>query len=310
MKIGVVGTGAVGGFYGGMLAKAGEDVHFLLNSDYEYVKTNGLTIDSNLLGKVVLPQINAYSNANDMPRCDVVMVCLKTLQNKALLPVLLSPLLKEETIVVLVQNGFGIEAELSDLMPGISIAGALAFIASNKIGEGYIKHIDQGGIDVGSYNVKNMPLLLEFVEVLNRADIKTRYFDDLQLIRWRKLVWNIAFNGTTVVLNAATDKLLKCPQTRGLLKDLMLEVIHAACACGKELDESLAESHLALTDTFPPYKPSMMLDYENNRPMEIQYIYDNPVKEAARYGFEMKKTQVIAEQLHFLQSAINRNRKL
>jgi 2-dehydropantoate 2-reductase len=124
----------------------------------------------------------------------------------------------------------------------------------------------------------------------------------LALIRWRKLVWNIAFNGTTVVMNATTNELLKCPQTRQLLKELMLEVIQAAGACGKPLDENLAEEHLILTDTFPPYKPSMMLDYENRRPMEIRYIYDNPIAEAARYGFDMKKTQVIAAQLHFLQA--------
>ena len=302
MRIGIVGTGAVGGFYGGMLARAGEDVHFLLNSDYEHVKANGLTIDSGLLGKIVLPQVNAYSDTNNMPKCDIVMVCLKTLRNKALLPVLLPPLLKENTIVVLAQNGFGIEDELAALMPGISIAGALTFIASNKTGKGYIHHIDQGHIDIGNYNAKNVPLLLEFTEILSRAGIKTNYSEDLLLIRWRKLVWNIAFNGTTVVLNAATNKLLKCPETRKLLNDLMLEVIHAARACGKELGEELAENHLILTDTFPPYKPSMMLDYENNRPMEIQYIYDNPVEEASRHGFEMKKTQVIAEQLHFLQS--------
>ena len=302
MKIGVVGTGAVGGFYGGMLARAGEDVHFLLNSDYQYVKENGLTIDSSLLGKIELPHVNAYSDANDMPKCDVVLVCLKTLQNRVVLPVVLPLLLKDNSIVVLVQNGFGVEAELAKLLPGISIAGALAFIASNKTGPGYIRHIDQGHIDIAGYNVKNLSLLNKLVEALNRSGVATRCFDDLLFLRWRKLVWNIAFNGTTVVLNAATDKLLKCPQTRNLLRDLMLEVIHAARACGKELGEELAENHLTLTDTFPPYKPSMMLDYENNRPMEIRYIYDNPVEEAARHGFDMAKTRVIAEQLHFLQA--------
>ena len=302
MKIGVVGTGAVGGFYGGMLARAGEDVHFLLNRDYQYVKENGLTIDSSLLGNIELPHVNAYSDANDMPKCDVVMVCLKTLQNRVVLPAVLPPLLKDDSIVVLVQNGFGVEVELAKLLPGISIAGALAFIASNKTGPGYIRHIDQGHIDIAGYNVKNLSLLNKLVEALNRSGVATRCFDDLLFLRWRKLVWNIAFNGTTVVLNAATDKLLKCPQTRNLLRDLMLEVIQAARACGKELGEELAENHLMLTDTFPPYKPSMMLDYENNRPMEIRYIYDNPVEEAARHGFDMAKTRVIAEQLHFLQA--------
>jgi 2-dehydropantoate 2-reductase len=304
MKIGIVGTGAIGGFYGGLLAKNGNDVHFLLNSDYEYVKVNGLQIDSELLGKIRLPHVNAYRTSNEMPPCDIIMVCLKTLLNQSLLPAILPPILKDNSIVILVQNGLGIEAELAELLPNISIAGGLAFIASNKVGPGHIHHIDQGHINIGNYNVKDTPLLLQFVDALNAAGIKTRYSDDLSYLRWRKLVWNIAFNGTTVVLNATTDQLLKQPESRQLLKDLMLEVIHGAQACGVDLEERLAEEQLTLTDTFPAYKPSMKLDYDHKRPMEIKYIYDNPVIEAAKYGFDMRKIKVIADQLHFLESMI------
>lgn len=305
MKIGIVGTGAVGGFYGGLLAKNGNDVHFLLNSDYEYVKENGLQIDSELLGNIRLTHVNAYPTSNEMPPCDIIMVCLKTLSNQSLLPAILPPILKENSIVILVQNGLGIEAELAELFPKISIAGGLAFIASNKVGPGHIHHIDQGHINIGNYNVKDTSLLLKFVDALNAAGIRTRYSDDLSYLRWRKLVWNIAFNGTTVVLNATTDQLLKQPDSRQLLKDLMLEVIHGAQACGVNLEEHFAEEQLTLTDTFPAYKPSMKLDYDHKRPMEIRYIYDNPVLEAAKHGFDMQKIKVIADQLHFLESAEN-----
>lgn len=302
MKIGIIGTGAIGGFYGGLLAKKGNDVHFLLNSDYEYVKANGLQIDSELLGNIHLAHVNAYHTTSQMPPCDIILVCLKTMLNESLLPKILSPLLHKNSIVILVQNGLGIEAELAGLFPEISIAGGLAFIASNKVGPGHIHHLDQGHINIGNYNARDTHLLLEFVDLLNAAGIKTRYSENLSFLRWRKLIWNIAFNGTTVVLNATTDLLLKQPRARQMIKELMLEVIHGAQACGVELDEDLAEQQITLTDTFPAYKPSMMLDYENNRPMEINYIYDNPVIEAAKHGFEMKKVKLIADQLHFLQS--------
>ena len=304
MRIGIIGTGAIGGFYGGLLTQNGSDVHFLLNSDYEYVKKNGLRIDSEIVGNIHLTNVNAYHASVEMPSCDIILVCLKTMLNKSLLPEILPPLLHKGSIVILVQNGLGLEAELAELFPDVSIAGGLAFIASNKVGPGHILHLDQGHINIGNYNVKETSLLLEFVDMLNASGIKTRYSDDLSFLRWRKLIWNIAFNGTTVVLNATTDLLLKQPETRQMIKDLMLEVIHGAKVCGVELEESLAEEQLTLTDTFPAYKPSMMLDYENNRPMEIKYIYDNPVKEAAGQGFDMKKVKVIADQLHFLQSRI------
>ncbi|MDR0349099.1 MAG: putative 2-dehydropantoate 2-reductase [Tannerella sp.] len=305
MKTGIIGTGAVGGFYGGLLAKNGNDVHFLLNSDYEHVKANGLRIDSELLGKIHLPHVNVYRTSNEMPSCDIILVCLKTLMNQSLLPDILPPLLKDESIVILVQNGLGIEAELSHIFPEISIAGGLAFIASNKTGPGHIRHIDQGHINIGNYNVKDTSMLLRFVDILNDAGIKTRYSDDLPRLRWRKLVWNIAFNGTTVVLNATTDQLLQQPESRQLLKDLMLEVIYGAQACGVDLDERFADEQLALTDTFHAYKPSMKLDYDRKRPMEIRYIYDYPVMEAFKHGFEMKKVKLIADQLYFLQSGMS-----
>lgn len=300
MKIGIIGTGAIGGFYGGLLAQQGNDVHFLLNSDYEYVKENGLLIDSDLLGKIHLPHVNAYQTSNNMPPCDIILVCLKTTQNQTLLPAILPPILKDNSVVILVQNGLGIEAELTELFPDISIAGGLAFIASNKVGKGHIHHIDQGHINIGNFNINDTTLLLKFVDTLNAAGIKSHYSDDLPYLRWRKLVWNIAFNGTTVVLHATTDQLLKHPKSRQLLKELMLEVIHGAQACGVGLKDCFADEQLTLTDSFPVYKPSMMLDYENKRPMEINYIYDNPILEAAKHSFDMRKVKVIANQLHFL----------
>lgn len=307
MKIGIIGTGAIGGFYGGMLAKNGNEIHFLLNSDYEYVKANGLRIDSDLLGTIHLPDVHAYHTSSEMPPCDIILVCLKTMLNKRLLPQILPPLLKDNSVVILVQNGLGIEAELAGLFPDISIAGGLAFIASNKTGKGHIHHIDQGHINIGNYNVKDTSLLHEFVDALNAAGVKAGYSDNLPYLRWRKLIWNIAFNGMTVILRATTDRLLQQPESRRLINDLMLEVIHGAQACGIDLEERLAEEQLVLTDTFPAYKPSMMLDYENRRPMEINYIYDNPLQEALKHGFDMQKVKVIAAQLHFLDDCMTNN---
>ena len=77
MKYGVIGTGAIGGFYGAKLAHGGQEVHFLLHSDYEYVKQHGLQVDS-CDGSFHLDDVNAYQHTEDMPKCDVVLVCLKS----------------------------------------------------------------------------------------------------------------------------------------------------------------------------------------------------------------------------------------
>ena len=109
LRYAIVGSGAIGGYYGGRLAHSGCDVHFLFNTEYEHVVQNGLRVDS-VKGDFVINPINAYHSTADMPKCDVVLVGLKSTQNH-LLPQILPPLLKPDTLVVLIQNGLGLEAQ-------------------------------------------------------------------------------------------------------------------------------------------------------------------------------------------------------
>ena len=128
MRYTVIGTGAIGGYYGARLDKAGFEVHFLLHSDYRFVVDNGLTVDS-CDGSFHLPSPKVYDNTASMPECDVVIVALKTTNNH-LLPSLLPPLLKPDTIVLLIQNGIGVEADVEKMFPRQPLAAGLAFICS------------------------------------------------------------------------------------------------------------------------------------------------------------------------------------
>ena len=303
IRYGVIGTGALGGFYGGMLANAGHEVHFLFRSDFEYVSKNGLRVDS-ILGNFHLPEVNAYRNSRQMPVCDVVLVCLKTTGNHHL-PELIRPLLHSESVVVLLQNGLGLEEDLSVQLPEIQIAGGLAFICSNKIGPGHIQHLDYGKLIVGSHNVKQTEILKQVVDDFQAAGVPSDLTADLKFARWQKLVWNIPFNGMTVVLNTTTDKLMAHENTRELAYEMMLEVIHGANACGVQLKESLARQMIDMTITMKPYAPSMKLDYDFRRPMEIESIYSRPVNTAREAGFEMHKVAMLEKQLRFIQAQIS-----
>lgn len=300
IKYGVIGTGALGGFYGGMLAKTGQDVHFLFRSDFEYVQQHGLRVDS-VMGDFHLDKIHAYKKSLDMPPCDVVLVCLKTTGNHRLAE-LLKPVLHPGSVVILLQNGLGVEEDLADQLNDVFIAGGLAFICSNKIGPGHIHHLDYGKLIIGSYNVPDQEVLKQVVADFQAAGIPTDLSADLWFARWQKLVWNIPFNGMTVVLNTTTDKIMANEQTRELSKELMLEVIHGANACGVPLKESLAQQMIDMTIKMKPYAPSMKLDYDHRRPMEIGYIYSKPIETARKVGFEMHKISVLEKQLRFIQS--------
>lgn len=301
IKYGIIGTGALGGFYGGKLANAGKQVHFLFRSDYDFVLENGLKVES-VLGDFHLAELNAYSCSEDMPVCDVIFVCLKTTSNH-ILPDLLRPILHSKSIVVLLQNGLGLEEELSYKFPGLQIAGGLAFICSNKVGPGHVQHLDFGKLIIGSYNVFDSEILHKLVGDLKEAGIPAELSSDLKFSRWQKLVWNIPFNGMTVVLNTTTDQIMANDDSREWAKAMMLEVIAAANTCGVQLKESLAQQMIEMTSRMKPYAPSMKLDYDFNRPMEIEYIYSKPIETGLANGYEMKQVSKLEQQLKSIQES-------
>ncbi|MCI6118411.1 MAG: putative 2-dehydropantoate 2-reductase [Prevotella sp.] len=298
MRYAVIGTGAIGGYYGARLDKAGFEVHFLLHSDYRFVVDNGLTVDS-CDGSFHLPSPKVYDNTASMPECDVVIVALKTTNNH-LLPSLLPPLLKPDTIVLLIQNGIGVEADVENMFPGQPLAAGLAFICSAKAGPGHVNHQFYGNINIGNYSCTDLQRFQQLVDDFRAAGIGAASVGYLEA-RWKKAVWNMPFNGMTVALNTTTNRLLSCDATRRLIYDQMLEVIGAANALGvNNIDPSFADKMIANTVKMPPYSPSMKLDYDFRRPMEIEYLYSRPIAEAKAAGFAMPKLEMLEAELKFL----------
>ena len=299
MRYGVIGVGAIGGYYGSKLAYSGQEVHFLSHSDYQFVKEHGMQVDS-CDGSFHLEHVNVYQNAKDMPKCDVVVVGLKTTNNH-LLPDLLPPLLHENTVVVLIQNGIGVEADVQQMFPNTQIVAGLAFICSAKTEPGRVNHQCYGSINLGNYSCKDENLFSAILNDFTNAGIQTGSVP-YEEARWKKAVWNMPFNGMTVALNTQTDLLLKNPATRQLIRDLMMEVIDAARHLGVTgIDESFADKMIETTDAMTPYSPSMKLDYDFHRPMEIDYIYTRPIEMARAAGFRMAKLEMLEAELRFLQ---------
>lgn len=309
MKIAIIGTGAVGGYYGALLAQAGEDVHFLLKSDYTHVKKHGLKVESPN-GNFHLPQVNAYAHVADMPHCELVIVATKSTAN-SILPEIMPVLAAKPNHILILQNGIGLEKAFQELAPKSKIFGGLCFLCSNKIGPGHIRHLDYGTIKIGQYNgteATGLTAELKAInKILNQATIPTELSTDINKARWEKLVWNAAFNGPSLILNDTTDKLAACPQTRALLFSIMTEVIAAAQACGHDIKQDYSQYMMSLTDNMAAYNPSMKLDFEAKRPVEVKAIYWNAIELAAEFNFDMTLCRSIAQQVEFLDQ---RNRSL
>ena len=298
MRYGVIGTGAIGGYYGARLAQSGQEVHFLLHKDYDYVKEHGLQVDS-CNGSFHLDEPHVYRQTGDMPQCDVVLVCLKSVNNH-LLRELLPPLLQPATLVVLIQNGIGVEQDVAQMFPDLRLAAGLAFICSAKTEPGRIDHQCYGQINLGNYSCDDPALVEQVVADFNAAGVKAGLVE-YQEARWKKAVWNMPFNGMTVALNTQTNLLLQHEATRQLIREQMLEVIGAAQHLGvKNIDASFAEKMIKMTDEMTPYSPSMKLDFDFHRPMEIHYLYTRPLQIAREAGFRMPKLEMLEAELRFL----------
>ncbi|MEM8715690.1 MAG: putative 2-dehydropantoate 2-reductase [Cyanobacteria bacterium P01_G01_bin.4] len=311
MRYAIIGTGALGGYYGARLQRSGADVHFLLNSDFDRVKTHGLVVES-IYGDFTLPTMSAYRDASEMPPCDAVVICLKTTQNH-LLPQLLPPLAADAAILTL-QNGLNEEPAIATLLAerlgkpvgnAVRVAGGTAHICSNKIGPGHIRHSDYGRINLAAHvpegAAREIPDWLRAIASdFEAAGIETSLSENLLDVRWHKLVWNIPFNGLSVIIDAKTDAMMGNEHTRSLLEQLMQEVVAGAAAYDVEIARDFVQLMLDSTAVMTPYLTSMKLDFDNRRPLEVESIYGNPIRAAQARGVAMPKTEALYQQLCFL----------
>lgn len=303
LKYAVIGTGAIGGFYGAKLQNAGCEVHFLLHRDYDYVKQHGLMIES-IMGNFNLPRVNVYQDVSCMPVCDVVIVSLKTTQNH-ILPKLLTKIIKDNGVVLVLQNGLNIEPEIAKIVGDERVMGGLCFICSHKVGWGKIHHLDYGAITLGDYQ-KNYQVagitsrMKAIAEDFTQAVIPINLTEDLLLARWKKLVWNVPYNGLSVVLRAETDEIMKNKYSRELVEKLMKEVAKIAFLTERTIKDEFIEKMLEDTAKMKPYSPSMKLDYENKRPLEIDAIIGNPLRVAQQANLNVPHISMLYQQLKFL----------
>jgi 2-dehydropantoate 2-reductase len=305
MKYAILGTGALGGFYGGLMARRGLDVHFLLRSDFETVRAQGLRVESKL-GDFHLPNVSVYQDVRDMPPCDCIVVALKSTQNSQL-AALLPPLMHDRTIALVLQNGLHVEQATRDVMGPGRVAGGCCFLCSNKVGPGHIRHLDYGRILFGAYRGMQdqepgppEDLLCQIHQDLSSAGIDIQKTDDLTTARWRKLMWNIPFNGLSVILNASTDAIMGQPHARALARRVSEEVRTTACQCGSTIESEFVDWVIDHTDDMVPYDSSMRLDFLHGRPMEIEAIYGNALRAAERLEVRAPILETLYQQLQFL----------
>jgi 2-dehydropantoate 2-reductase len=304
MKIAVVGTGAIGSFYGGKLAHGGRDVHFLLRSGLAKIKRSGIRIRGKKENFRVVG-VQGYKTADAIGPCDLVLIALKATNNEALLQ-LIPPLLHQRTILLTLQNGLGNEDFLAQHFGDDRVMGGLCFICLNRISPGLIEHFDYGDLSIGEFSGPPKPRAHDVAREFQQSGVVCRVVDDLMEERWRKLVWNIPFNGLTIAAGGiTTEDILRDGSLHSAALALMNEVIQGAKNCGYTLPGDVVVEYMKRTEAMGAYKPSTLLDFEAGRALEIEAIWGEPLRRARANGTAMPRL----EQLYGLLKSLNARRE-
>lgn len=282
----VVGSGAIGLYYGGRLAAAGEDVRFLLRSDYDALMNGGLRVDS-VHGDFHVEPFPGFRTVEEIGPVDLVIVSWKTTANEHL-PEVLPPLLHEKTQVLTLQNGLGNCERISGLLGADRVLGGLCFVCSNRVGRGLVRHTAGGKVAIGEYAPGVSGRAEEVARRFKAANIPASAVGNLARAQWEKLVWNIPFNGLSVAEGGvSTEALLARPEIEEEIRHLMGEVIGAANALGLPLEEDLIDFNIDRTRPMGPYRTSSMIDFVEGREVEVGPIWREPLRRAVDAGFPM-----------------------
>lgn len=292
----------MGCYYGARLAEGGHDVRFLMRADLEHVRKHGLRITS-CAGDFNLPKVQAFGSTAEIGPCDLVLIALKTTAN-ADLAELLPPLLHPGTVLVTLQNGLGNEEVLAGLHRADQVLGGVCFVCINRLGSGIIDHISDGDVALGEFSGGPKPRTEQIGALLASCKIPCRVEPSLAAVRWKKLVWNIPFNGLAITGGGITTADILADEAlaarTGTLAD---EAVAAARALGHDLPEGWADYQISRTPAMGPYRPSSMIDFVEGRAVEVEAIWGEPVRQAQDAGAAVPEMSALYHEIREAVSA-------
>ena len=295
-SVAVVGSGAIGLYYGGRLAAAGEDVRFLMRSDYDAILKDGLKVES-VHGDFEIPQVQAFRSAGEIGPVDLVIVSWKATANH-LLGSVLPPLLHAGTQVLTLQNGLGNCEAIAEITGPERVLGGLCFVCINRISSGLVKHSAGGKVSIGEWRPGIPGRAAEIAKRFKAAGIPGSAVDNLEQAQWEKLVWNVPFNGLSVAEGGVTtDVLLASPEAEAEVRALMVEVVTAARALGLDLADEVIDFNLERTRPMGPYRTSSMIDFVEGREVEVGPIWQEPLRRAKAAGVPMPHLETLLRRI-------------
>lgn len=284
--VAIVGTGALGGWYAGLLALAGNRVRCLARRDADILAAEGLRLRTAEGERRA--RLDAVSrDPGDLGLSEVVIVTGKATGN-AELPGLAARLAAPGATLVTLQNGMGNAEALSAVADPSRVVAGLCFVCINRLEPGLIETTLPGHVRLAAAAGPANGRVADVAGLLSGAGVDARAEDSLESVLWRKLCWNIPFNGLSIAAGGlTTDRILADPALRARARRLMLEVREAAAARGAPFGMDHVDRQFAVTEGMGPYRTSSLIDFAEGREVEVDPIWRIPLARGEQAGVAM-----------------------
>ena len=285
MQVAVIGAGAVGCYYGGLLLKAGHDVTFIGRPPHvDAINARGLLLD--IKGFRGHLPARAALDATALAAPDLVLLCVKSADTEAA-GRSLAGRLRPETLLLSLQNGVD-NAQRLRAVTGHPVIATVVYVGSEMAGPGHVRHHGGGDLVIGA-----SPGSEALAQTLNAAGIHTTVADDIEAVQWTKLITNCAFNALSAVAGIAYGPMMQVEGAGDVIASAVREAADVARACGVKLPPDLAAQILKIPAAMPNQTSSTAQDLLRGKPSEIDFLNGYVVRKGAEFGIATPTNQAL-----------------
>lgn len=297
MKIAVVGAGAVGCFYGGLLAQAGHQLVLIGRAAHaQAIRAHGLLLERDAGQDYI--QLDASTEPEAVSGAELVLVCVKSADSETTAEQI-APYLKAGTQILSLQNGVGNAKRLEDKL-GCPVLSTAVYVGAEMVGPGHLRHRGGGSLSIGSG-----PRSEELATMLIDAGIPTKVADDIESVLWAKLIVNCAYNAISAITDQPYGPIIAQAEARELIKNIIAECEAVAAACGVRVFAGQVDRILALGVSMAGQYSSTAQDMRRGRPTEIDYLNGYIVQKGAEHAISTPLNQGLVALVKIMEAKAN-----
>ncbi len=300
----LVGPGAVGLYYGGLLAASGQALHVLARSDAAALKSQGIRLSrvdaksGQLIDGTAVRPASVSARAARIGPVDIVLIAAKATVNEALVEPLGRLVVPGRTTILTLQNGMGNAEFYAKHFPENPVLSGLCFVCVNRVAPGVVENYHPGRVEIGSLGDSWPDLAAAATAAFQAAGVKAFHAPSLDAALWRKLCWNVPFNGLSIAAGAiACDQILAAPDLRARARTLMEEIRAAAAQEGHRIEDGFLDGQFEVTEKMGAYQPSSLIDFNDKRPVEVEAIWGEALRRGRKLDLEMPELAKLYAQI-------------